>query len=126
MNKELVNSILKLSLNLPEGWIFKFEDIGQCICLLAPLDKLCDNMSEVDWFSACSLDLFYLVFVEDMTKISILGLHFISLKLHGRESELTLLHVVIDLFIKVLTHICLKNNWEMIPEPLAIAASIQS
>ena len=48
MNKELVNSILKLSLNLLEGRILKFEDIGQSICLLAPLDKLCDNVSEVD------------------------------------------------------------------------------
>jgi len=55
-----------------------------------------------------------------------LGFRIVTSELNRRESELRLLHIVIDLLVEVLTHVRLENDREMVTVPLPRAASIEA
>ena len=55
-----------------------------------------------------------------------LGFRIVTSELNRRESELRLLHIVIDLLVEVLTHVRLENDREMVTVPLPRAASLQT
>jgi len=83
-------------------------------------------MSKVDRLSTAALDLLHLVFVEDVAEISQLSRRLIPFKLQCWESELILLHIVVYLLVEILTHVCLKDDWEVVSEPFSVAASVES
>lgn len=72
------------------------------------------------------MDLLQLVLVEDVAEVSQLGRRLVPFKLQCWESELTLLHIVVDLLVEILTHVCLKDDWEVVSEPFSVAASVES
>lgn len=48
----------------------------------------------------------------------------VPVELNRWESELRLLHVVIDLFVEVVAHVGLENHREMVSVPLALTPSL--
>ena len=83
-------------------------------------------MRVVDRATAALLDLFQLVFVENVVQVRLLNRQVITSKLNRWESELRLLHVVVDLLVEILAHVRLKNHWKMISIPLPLASSVES
>jgi hypothetical protein len=83
-------------------------------------------VGEVDRPASNILNLFDLVFVENVVQGGRLGGRFISVELDRWESELWLLHVVVNLLVEVLAHVGLKNHWEVVSVPVSLAASLQS
>lgn len=81
-------------------------------------------MSEVDRTATTLLDFFDLVFVEDLMQVYLLSCAVVAEEFNRRESELRLLHIVVDLLVEVLAHVRLKNHREVVPVPVAVAASI--
>ena len=118
--------MFKLPLELQEGRILKLKNIGHCLVFVASLDDLCDNMRVVDRAAAALLDLFQLVLVENVVQVRLLNRQVIASELNRWESELRLLHVVVNLLVEVLTHVRLKDHWKMVSIPLPLASSVQS
>ena len=81
-------------------------------------------MEEVDVLAKAGIDLLHLIRVENVGQISCPRFLIITCKLDGRKSELRLLHIIINCFVKVLTHVGLHNYWEMVSEPLALSSSL--
>lgn len=59
-----------------------------------------------------------------MVQFSYLSRLIITFELYCWESELTLLHIVVDLLIEIVAHICLEDDREMISEPYSVAARV--
>jgi hypothetical protein len=60
-----------------------------------------------------------------MGKLAKPSLIIIARELHSRESELSLLHVIIDGLVEVLAHVGLKYHREVVPEPFTLTSRIQ-
>jgi len=81
-------------------------------------------MCEVDRLAYCLKHLIYLICVEDVRQVCLLGDLFESCPLHGRECELTLLHVVVNCLIEVLAHVSFKDHWEVVSIPISLGTSL--
>ena len=81
-------------------------------------------MGEVDGSADVLLDLLDLLLIEDVVQTVYLGGRVVAIKLDSWESKFILLHVVVDLLIKVLAHVCLKDDREVIAVPVAIATRL--
>ena len=124
MAEQLVNSILKLPLKLRESWIIELKNLIDALLFGTSLTKLSHDMVEVNRFATCHFDFINLIFVKDVSKHMLLCRSVVPVELYRWESELALLHVVVDLLVEVLAHVRLKNDWEVVPVPLAFAASL--
>ena len=118
--------MLELPFELQEGRILKLKNIGHSLVFVASLDDLCDNMRVVDRTAAALLYLFQLVLVENVVQVRLLNRQVITSELNRWESELRLLHVVVNLLVEILAHVRLKDHWKMISIPLPLASSVQS
>ena len=83
-------------------------------------------MREVNRFATFRLDFFHLFLIKNVTQVCRLCGHFVSTEFNRWESELGLLHVVVDLLVEVLAHISLKDDGEVVSEPLAVATCVES
>ena len=125
MGEELVQSVLELSLHFKESCPIGLEDLRECLIFAFLFDELGDQVGEVDGSADVLFDLLDLLLIEDVVQTIYLGGSVIAIKLDSWESEFTLFHVVVDLLVEVLAHVCLKDDWEMIAVPVAIAARLQ-
>jgi len=76
-----------------------------------------------------------LVLVKNVLQIFDFVSHFIGLwttasscthchtELHGREGCLVDVHLVVDLLVKVVTHVCLYHNWKMVAIPVVTSGN---
>lgn len=69
------------------------------------LADFCEEVVEVDRLTQSTCHHMKLCRVEYITKLYISLCLCVSLKLNGREGHLTLLHVVVDGLVEVLTHV---------------------
>ena len=107
-----------------ERGIVKLKNLIDRLLFRTSLDNFSDDMVEVDRFAACLFYRIDLVLVKDVIQFILLCGRLITIELDRWESELTLLHIVVNLFVEILTHVGLENDWEVVPVPLAFAASL--
>ena len=124
MGEELVQSVLELSLHFEESCPIGLEDLGERLIFASLFDELGDQVGEVNGFADVLFDLLDLLLVEDVVQTVYLGGRVVAIKFDSWEGKFTLLHVVVDLLVKVLAHVCLKDDREVVPVPVAIAARL--
>ena len=100
------------------------EDLRKCLVFAFLFYKLGDQVGEVDRFSDLFFDSLNLFLVKYVAQIRYFGRRIVARELNRWESKFSLLHVVVDLLVKVLAHVCLKDDRKVITEPLTIAACV--
>ena len=48
----------------------------------------------------------------------------VSSEFKSREMHFTLLHVVVDSFVKVLAHLGFEDDWEVVAKPFSLASGL--
>ena len=124
MGKELVQSVLELSLHFKESCPIGLEDLRECLIFAFLFDELGHQVGEVDGSADVLFDLLDLLLIEDVVQTVYLGGRVVAIELDSWEGKFTLFHVVVDLLVKVLAHVCLKDDREVVSVPVAIAARL--
>ena len=124
MGEELVQPVLELSLHFKESCPIGLEDLGECLIFASLFDELGDQVGEVDGSADVLFNLLDLLLIEDVVQTVYLGGRVVAIELDSWEGKFTLFHVVVDLLVKVLAHVCLKDDREVVSVPVAIAARL--
>ena len=81
-------------------------------------------MGEVDRFAYLAFDFLDLLLVEYMVEIRQFCGLVVASELNCWESKFTLFHVVVDLLVEVLAHVCFKDHRKVIAEPFSGAPGL--
>lgn len=81
-------------------------------------------MREVNGAAALRFYRLEVLLVEDVGDFCHFSGGVIASELNGRESDLRLLHIIVNLLVEILRHVCLDDNREVIAVPFTRAARL--
>ena len=126
MQEQFVDSVFKLSLDLWHHFVLVFNQIGEGLISRLVFDSFGEEVLEVDRLTVALGHFFVLVVVVDVREF-VLDLRVRKAgPFYSRESHLVLLHVVVDVLVEVLAHICLHDYREVISIPISLSSGVES
>lgn len=126
MQEQLIDSVFELSFDLWHHLVFVFNQIGEGLISRLVLDSFGEEVLEVDRLTIALDHFLVLVVVVDVREFALDLAVGKASPFYSWESHLILLHVVVDVLVEVLAHVCLHDYREVVSIPLALSSSVKS